>query len=92
MPTAAYGVVLLLAAAAYLVLQRTIIRNQGSDSVLARAVGRDIKGKISAMAYVVAIPAAFVDQAIAGALYVAVAVLWLFPDQRIERLVASGPA
>jgi uncharacterized membrane protein len=91
-PTAAYGVVLLLAAAAYLVLQRAIIRTQGSDSVLARAVGRDIKGKISALAYLVAIPAAFVHQAIAGALYAGVALLWLFPDQRIERLVASGRA
>jgi uncharacterized membrane protein len=91
-PTAAYGVVLLLASIAYLILQRTIIRTQGKDSVLARAVGRDIKGKISALAYVLAIPAAFVSQWISGALYVGVALMWLFPDQRIERLVTGEHA
>jgi uncharacterized membrane protein len=91
-PMAAYGAVLLLAAVAYLILQRMIIRSQGADSVLARAVGRDVKGKLSALAYVIAIPAAFVHQAIAGALYVAVALMWLLPDQRIERLVAAGHA
>lgn len=89
-PTAAYGVVLLLAAVAYWILQRTIIRSQGADSVLARAVGRDVKGKLSPLFYVIAIPAAFVHRWIAGALYVAVALMWLFPDQRIERLVAAG--
>src|SRR5687768_5245419 len=82
MPMAAYGAVLLLAAVAYLILQRMIIQSQGADSVLARAVGRDVKGKLSALAYVIAIPAAFVHQAIAGALYVAVALMWLLPDQR----------
>ena len=91
-PTASYGVVLLLAAVAYWILQRTIITTQGSESVLARAVGRDIKGKLSPLMYVLAIPAAFVHQAIAGALYVAVALMWLFPDQRIERIVAAGEA
>jgi hypothetical protein len=59
---------------------------------LARAVGRDVKGKLSPLMYGLAIPAAFVHQAIAGALYVAVALMWLFPDQRIERLVAAGHA
>jgi uncharacterized membrane protein len=91
-PTAAYGLVLLLAAVAYWILQRTIIRSQGSESLLARAVGRDVKGKLSPLMYLLAIPAAFVHQAIAGALYVAVALMWLFPDQRIERLVAAGHA
>ena len=91
-PTAAYGLVLLLAAVAYWILQRTIIRSQGSESLLARAVGQDIKGKLSPLMYLLAIPAAFVHQAIAGALYVAVALMWLFPDQRIERLVAAGHA
>jgi uncharacterized membrane protein len=91
-PTAAYGVVLLLAGGAYLILQRAIIRSQGTDSVLARAVGRDTKGKLSALAYMVAIPVALVNRWIAGALYVAVALMWLFPDQRIERLVAAGRA
>jgi uncharacterized membrane protein len=89
-PTATYGAVLLLAAVAYLILQRTIIRSQGSDSLLARAVGRDVKGKLSPLMYVLAIPAAFVSEWIAGALYVGVALMWLFPDQRIERLVAAG--
>jgi uncharacterized membrane protein len=91
-PMAAYGAVLLLAGVAYLILQRTIIRSQGADSVLARAVGRDVKGKLSALTYMIAIPAAFVHQAIAGALYVAVALMWLLPDQRIEQLVAAGHA
>jgi uncharacterized membrane protein len=91
-PTAAYGVVLLLAAVAYWVLQRMIMRSQGADSVLARAVGRDVKGKLSPFFYALAIPAAFVRPWIAGALYIGVALMWLFPDQRIERLVAAGRA
>jgi uncharacterized membrane protein len=89
LPTAAYGMVLLLAGVAYLILQQTIIRSQGPDSMLARAVGRDIKGKISAVAYALAIPAAFVNQWISGALYVGVALMWLFPDPRIERAVTA---
>jgi uncharacterized membrane protein len=92
LPTATYGVVMLLAAVAYWILQRTIIRTQGADSVLARAVGRDAKGKASPFFYLAAIPAAFVHPGIAGALYVAVALMWLFPDQRIERLVAARHA
>ena len=91
-PTAAYGMVLLLAAVAYWVLQRIIIRSQGSDSLLARAVGSDIKGKVSPLLYVIAILAAFVHTAISGALYVAAALIWLLPDQRIERIVTAGEA
>jgi uncharacterized membrane protein len=91
-PTAAYGVVLLLAAVAYWILQQLIIRAQGAESVLARAVGRDIKGKLSPLLYLIAIPAAFVRPWIAGALYTAVALMWLFPDQRIERIVAARQA
>jgi uncharacterized membrane protein len=91
-PTAAYGVVLLLAAGAYWILQRTIIASQGTDSVLARAVGRDVKGKLSPLFYMLAVPSAFVHPWIAGALYVAVALMWLLPDQRIERVVAAGHA
>jgi uncharacterized membrane protein len=91
-PMAAYGVVLLLAGVAYLILQRTIIRSQGADSVLARAVGRDVKGRLSPLFYMLAIPAAFVRPWIAGALYVAVALMWLLPDRRIERLVAAAHA
>ena len=89
-PTATYGVVMLAAAIAYFILQRTIIRSQGRDSVLAAAVGDDRKGKISPALYEIAIPAAVVHPAISGAIYVGVALIWLLPDQRIERLVAAG--
>ncbi len=88
-PTSLYGVVLLLAAIAYYVLQQTIIRVQGPGSLLAAAVGRDLKGKLSPLFYVIAIPAAFVHPAIAGGLYVLVALLWLVPDRRIERRLAE---
>jgi uncharacterized membrane protein len=88
-PTATYGIVLLMAAIAYWILQRRIITVQGSDSLLAHAVGRDLKGKLSPVFYVIAIPAAFVHQWIAGALYVAVAILWLVPDRRIERALSG---
>jgi uncharacterized membrane protein len=84
-PTAAYGLVLLLAALAYTVLQRTIIVTEGRDSVLAAAVGRDQKGKLTLVLYAIAIPAALVWPWVAGALYAGVAVLWLVPDRRIER-------
>jgi len=84
-PTALYGVVLLMAAIAYWILQRTIIATEGPHSLLATAVGRDIKGKISPLLYAVAIPSAFFEQWIAGGLYVLVALLWLIPDRRIER-------
>ena len=89
-PTAAYGAVLLMAAVAYWILQRTIIRSQGPGSVLARAVGGDIKGNLSPLFYLLAIPAAFVRPWISGALYIAVGVMWLLPDQRIERVVARA--
>jgi uncharacterized membrane protein len=86
-PTALYGGVLLMAALAYLVLQTTIIVHQGRGSLLARAVGRDLKGKLSPLLYLAAIAGAFLHVAIAQALYVAVALLWLVPDRRIERIV-----
>jgi uncharacterized membrane protein len=90
LPTALYGVVLLLAAVAYWILQNRIISvGGGRESLLARAVGRDRKGKISPLLYAVAIPAAFWSQWLAGAIYVAVAVMWLVPDQRIERVIAK---
>jgi uncharacterized membrane protein len=84
LPTAVYGVVLLLAAVAYTVLQTTIIADEGPHSRLARAVGGDIKGKLSMVLYAAAIPLAFVHQAIADILYVVVALMWLIPDRRIE--------
>jgi uncharacterized membrane protein len=84
LPTAVYGVVLVLAAIAYTILQTTIIRNQPPHSKLAMAVGSDLKGKISIVLYLIAIPAAFVHQLISDALYVTVALIWLVPDRRIE--------
>jgi uncharacterized membrane protein len=89
-PTAAYGVVLLMAGIAYWILQRVIVASQGPGSVLAAAVGRDVKGKLSPAVYAVAIPVAFARPWIAGALYVAVALVWLTPDRRIERAVAEA--
>ena len=83
-PTAVYGVVMLLAAVAYWILQKTILLQHGSDSVLARAIGRDLKGKLSPVFYAAAIPLAFVNQWLSDALYVAVALMWLVPDRRIE--------
>lgn len=89
-PTAIYGVVLLLAAIAYRVLQRMIVASQGRDSLLAVAVGKDFKGKLSPVLYMIAIPAAFVRQWIAGAIYVLVALIWLVPDPRIERALSDA--
>ena len=88
-PTAAYGVVLFMAAIAYLILQHVIIAQQGPASVLAEAVGRDRKGKFSLVLYFVAIPLAFVSSWISSILYAAVALLWFIPDRRIERAVAG---
>jgi uncharacterized membrane protein len=84
LPTAAYGVVCLLAALAYYVLQSAIVRVQGPDSVLPSALGRDLKGKVSPVLYAVAIPSAFLDRRIAVGLYVTVALMWLIPDRRLE--------
>jgi uncharacterized membrane protein len=89
MPTAVYGCALLAAAIAYFVLQRTILRQQGSDSPLARALGADIKGKISPVLYATAIGLAFFKPWMANAIYVAVALMWLVPDRRIERLFSE---
>ncbi len=89
-PTALYGAVLLMAGVAYWILQQRIIGSQGPRSVLASAIGRDVKGKISPVLYAIAIPCAFVHEWIADALYVAVALMWLAPDRRIERVVSAG--
>jgi uncharacterized membrane protein len=88
-PTAVYGFVLLMAAIAYYILQRAIIVQQGRDSLLATAIGRDWKGKLSPVLYLVAIPLAFVSPWIASGLYVFVALLWLIPDRRIERVLET---
>ena len=84
-PTALYGVVLMMAGVAYYILEHTIIRSQGENSRLREAVGGDTKGKISVVLYLVAIPLAFVNQLISDAIYVGVALMWLVPDRRIEQ-------
>jgi len=86
LPTALYGVVLLMAGVAYFILQQTIIRSQGANSKLMAAVGSDAKGKGSVALYAVAIPLAFVHQLLADSIYVLVALMWLIPDRRIEDL------
>jgi len=86
-PVAVYGFVLLMAGTAYKILQQTIIARQGRDSVLARAVGGDWKGILSPLCYLAAIPLAFVNVSISISLYVFVALLWLVPDRRIERVL-----
>jgi len=84
LPTAVYGGVLLCAAVAYVILQTTIIRHEGPQSKLAQAVKHDVKGKMSMAMYASAVPLAFVNQMISTALYIAVALIWLVPDRRIE--------
>jgi uncharacterized membrane protein len=85
--TAAYGIVLGMAAVGYELIERTIIACSGSDSAVARAVGPDLKGKLSLVVYPVAASLAFVSRWAAIALYVAVILLWLVPDRRIERML-----
>ncbi|HEX9670634.1 MAG TPA: TMEM175 family protein [Thermoanaerobaculia bacterium] len=84
LPTAVYGVVLLAASIAYFILARTLVAAQGPHSRLAAAMGSDTKGMLSTGLYVAAIPLAFVNQWIADAIYVFVALMWLVPDRRIE--------
>lgn len=86
-PTALYGGVLLAAAIAYKVLQHFIVADQGPDSKLASALGRDFKGLISPVCYTTAIVASFFLPWLAGLLYVAVALMWLIPDRRLERII-----
>lgn len=91
-PSVLYGVVLLMAAIAYFILQRQIIASQGRDSLLKRAIGSDWKGKLSPVLYAVAILAAFWSHWIAQAIYVLVALIWLVPDRRIERVLVADPS
>lgn len=88
-PTALYGAVLLMAAIAYWILQRSIIVSQGAGSLLAQAVGRDLKGKLSPFMYALAILLAFVASWGSQLLYVVVALVWLIPDRRIERALSE---
>ncbi len=85
LPTAAYGVVMLMSAVAYTILQTTIIRHEGPSSRLASMVRGDFKGKVSLLLYAAAIPLAFMQQILAGALFIIVALMWFIPDRRIEK-------
>jgi len=89
-PVALYGVVLLMASIAYYILQQTIIRAEGPNSVLRRAVGPDWKGRLSSALYVLAIASARWLPSLAELIYVSVALMWLVPDRRIERALPSG--
>lgn len=91
LPTAVYGVVLLLAAVAYTILQTLIVAQQGLESRLAAAVGSDLKAKLSLLLYAIAIPSAFVHQWISDGIYVVVALMWLVPDRRIESKLNHDP-
>jgi uncharacterized membrane protein len=88
LPVALYGLVLLLAACAYFILTRALLAHPGNESLLAKALGRDVKGKVSVVIYGLAVALAFVQSWIACALYVVVALMWLIPDRRIEKVIA----
>lgn len=88
-PMALYGVVLLLSGAAYKILQCLIVKSHGADSLLSRAIGKDIKGKLSLIFYSIAIPSTLISQWIASAIYVFVALMWLVPDKRIESKITT---
>ena len=90
LPTALYGVVLLMAAIAYTILQGAIISEHGRESALGRALGIDFKGKLSMACYALAIALSFLNQWFADALYVFVALIWFLPDRRIERSLANS--
>lgn len=89
-PVACYGVVLLLAAIAYYILQLQILAKHGKDSILAKAIGNDLKGKFSIGLYIIAIICSFFNTIIAGLIYAIVAVIWLIPDKRIENELGSS--
>jgi uncharacterized membrane protein len=91
-PAAAYGIVLLASALAYFLLQTAIIRVQGGGSTLARAVGSDVKGKVSPVLYALGIGLAYVNRWLSVAIYVIVAIMWFIPDRRVERMLTGGPA
>jgi uncharacterized membrane protein len=87
LPVALYGFVQLMAGFAFFILAQSLVATHGRDSALAKAIGRDIKGKASLVVYLVAVPLAFVNSLAAFVLYVAVAAVWFVPDRRIERAV-----
>ena len=89
LPVALYGTVLMMAGIAYYILAHSLIRHHGRDSTLALALGKDFKGKLSVLVYAAAIPLSFFNRWIALGAYVAVAVMWLIPDRRIERTLTA---
>jgi uncharacterized membrane protein len=90
-PVAVYGSLLLLASIAYFILTKVLIAHQGAGSMLAASIGSDTKGTVSLIAYLVAVPLAFVRPAVACTCYVMVAIMWLIPDRRIENALANRP-
>ncbi|WP_228853436.1 TMEM175 family protein [Aegicerativicinus sediminis] len=86
-PMALYGFVLLMAAIAYFILQNQIIKSQGENSILAKAIGKDIKGKISPIVYIISILLCWVNPWLSASGYILVALMWLIPDKRIERTI-----
>ncbi len=88
-PVALYGIVLLCAAISYYILTLTLISQHGKDSTIAAALGKDYKGKISIIIYVAAILISFINSLISGGLYVLVAIIWLVPDKRIEKILTE---
>jgi uncharacterized membrane protein len=89
-PTAVYGIVLLAAAVAYYLLQWTLLRVEGRDSLLAAAVGRDLKGKLSPLLYCIGVGLSFADPWLGLAVYVVIALMWLIPDRRVERAMTAA--
>jgi uncharacterized membrane protein len=89
-PVALYGIILLMAAIAYYILQTRIITNHGPDSILAKAIGNDIKGKISPILYLLAIGLSWINGWLSGGIYILVALIWLVPDRRIEGIFREG--
>ncbi|MFB2892210.1 TMEM175 family protein [Aerosakkonemataceae cyanobacterium BLCC-F50] len=89
LPVASYGIVLFCAAIAYYILSRVLIAHHGKDSTLAKAIGGDFKGKISMVIYALGIALSFVNTWLAFLLYVSVAIMWLIPDRRIEKILTS---
>jgi uncharacterized membrane protein len=88
-PVALYGINLLMAAMAYYILQTVILKKHGKDSILSKAIGKDVKGKISPILYVIAILSTFLNNWIAGSIYILVALIWLIPDKRIEKTLLA---
>jgi uncharacterized membrane protein len=91
-PTAVYGIVLLSAAIAFYILERMLLRAEGTSSLLRQALGTDVKGKISPLLYCLGIGLSFADRWLALAVYVGVALMWLVPDRRVERHVSAAAA